>query len=152
MTGWGWVRIAAVLGFLGVGVGAFGAHGLKDRLDALGTAATYQTGVQYHMYHALALLALGVMAGPSRTTAGSVAGWAFLVGVILFSGSLYVLSLTGIKWLGAITPFGGVAMLIGWAALAVAAGSAAAGRADAARPAHARAGTAAEPVASERVQ
>jgi uncharacterized membrane protein YgdD (TMEM256/DUF423 family) len=126
MTGWGWVRVAAVLGFLGVGVGAFGAHGLKGRLDALGTAATYQTGVQYHMYHALALLAIGVMWGPFQPSrSGTVAAWAFVVGVALFSGSLYVLAVSGIKWLGAVTPFGGVAFLVGWAALAVAAGSSA---------------------------
>jgi uncharacterized membrane protein YgdD (TMEM256/DUF423 family) len=122
MTGWGWVRVGAVLGFLAVAIGAFGAHGLKARLDSLGTAATFQTGVQYHMYHALAILAVGVMTGPLKPgTAGSVAGWAFLAGVVLFSGSLYVLAVTGQKWLGMIAPFGGVAMMAGWVALAVAA-------------------------------
>src|SRR5262249_59735073 len=91
-------------------------------LDRLEPAAVFQTGVQYHMYHALALLAVGLMAGPSPTSrAGGVAAWAFLIGVVLFSGSLYVLALSGVRWLGAITPFGGVAMLVGWAALAVAA-------------------------------
>jgi uncharacterized membrane protein YgdD (TMEM256/DUF423 family) len=122
MSGWAWVRVGAVLGFLAVALGAFGAHGLRDKLEALGTSATYQTAVQYHMYHALALLAVGLMPGPFRSSgASTVAGWAFLSGVVVFSGSLYVLSLTGMKWLGAITPIGGVAMLVGWAALAVAA-------------------------------
>jgi uncharacterized membrane protein YgdD (TMEM256/DUF423 family) len=95
---------------------------LKERLEALGTAATYQTAVQYQMYHALGLLALGLLVHPyHRDTAVAVAGWSFLAGVILFSGSLYVLSVTGIKALGAVTPFGGVAMLVGWVAFAAAA-------------------------------
>jgi uncharacterized membrane protein YgdD (TMEM256/DUF423 family) len=107
------------MGFLAVGFGAFGAHGLKERLDALGTAAAFQTGVQYHMYHALALLALGAMTGPWRTgRAGSVAGWSFVFGVLLFSGSLYVLALTGFKKFGMVTPFGGLLLLLGWAAIA----------------------------------
>ena len=109
MTGMTWLRTGAVLGFLGVGFGAFGAHGLKKKLEALGTAASYQTAVQYHLYHALALLAVGLLALSGRSGAAlTVAGWAFLVGMILFSGSLYALALTGQKWLGAITPFGGV--------------------------------------------
>lgn len=122
MTGWSWVRIGAVLGFLGVALGAFGAHGFKARLESLGTGATFQTAVHYHMYHALALIAVGLMSGPFRSgVSWTVSGWSFLIGVLIFSGSLYVLALTGIKWLGAITPFGGLAMLVGWAALAVAA-------------------------------
>ncbi len=122
MTGWNWVRVGAVLGFLAVSLGAFGAHGLKGRLESLGTSANYQTAVQYHMMHALAILAVGLMAGPlAMNRPLSVAGWSFLVGVFVFSGSLYILAVTGVKWLGAITPFGGVAMLVGWVALAVAA-------------------------------
>src|SRR4051794_2462032 len=122
MTGWNWVRVGAFLGFLAVALGAFGAHGLKARLDSLGTGATFQTAVNYHMYHALALLAVGLMNGPFRSGTGTtVAGWSFLIGVLVFSGSLYVLALSGIKWLGAITPIGGVAMLVGWVALGVAA-------------------------------
>ena len=135
MNGWGWVRVGAVLGFLGVAIGAFGAHGLKARLDALGTMATFHTGVEYHFYHALALLAVGMMWGalpPSR--AANVAGWAFLVGVILFSGSLYVLSATGYKMLGMITPFGGLAFLVGWVALVVAASTMEGGPAAVNRP------------------
>jgi uncharacterized membrane protein YgdD (TMEM256/DUF423 family) len=124
MNGWAWIRIGAVLGFLAVAIGAFGAHGLKARLEELGTAVTFHTGVEYHFYHALAVLALGVAwERLGGKTAGDIAGWAFLAGVIIFSGSLYVLSVTGFKKLGMITPFGGVAFLVGWAALAVAASS-----------------------------
>jgi uncharacterized membrane protein YgdD (TMEM256/DUF423 family) len=125
MSGWAWVRIGAVLGFLAVALGAFGAHGLKDRLEALGTAATFQTAAQYHMYHALALVAVGLFAGPFRSSmALTAAGLAFLFGVIIFSGSLYVLAVTGMTRLGAITPIGGVLLLVGWLALAIGAGSA----------------------------
>jgi uncharacterized membrane protein YgdD (TMEM256/DUF423 family) len=103
-------------------MGAFGAHGLKDRLESLGQAANYQTAAHYHMYCALALLAVGLMSlhGSSGPSLG-VAGWSLLLGSLIFSGSLYVLSATGLKWLGAITPIGGVLILVGWAALAVAA-------------------------------
>jgi uncharacterized membrane protein YgdD (TMEM256/DUF423 family) len=128
MSGWNWVRVGAALGFLAVALGAFGAHGLKARLETLGTAANYQTAVQYHMYHALALLAVGLLPAWRQEAAANVAGWSFLVGIALFSGSLYVLALTGVKALGMITPFGGVAMLVGWAALAVAAASGPAAR------------------------
>ncbi len=119
MSGVFWLRAGSVLGFLGVALGAFGAHRLREKLTALGTSATYQTAVQYHMYHALALLALGLLPAGRATT---VAGWSFLAGVLLFSGSLYALALSGVKALGMITPFGGLAFLVGWAALAVAAG------------------------------
>jgi len=119
-----WLRIGAVWGFLSVAMGAFGAHGLKDRLNELGTAANFQTAAQYHMYHALALVAVGVLGCAGRTgTALSVAGWSFLTGSLIFSGSLYILSVSGIKWLGAITPIGGVLLLVGWAALAFVAGN-----------------------------
>jgi uncharacterized membrane protein YgdD (TMEM256/DUF423 family) len=119
-----WLQVGAVWGFLAVAMGAFGAHGLKDRLTALGQAASFQTAAQYHMYSALSLLAVGLLIMVGRSgTAATVAGWAFLVGSLLFSGSLYLLAVTGLKWLGAITPLGGVAMLVGWAALAVAAGA-----------------------------
>jgi uncharacterized membrane protein YgdD (TMEM256/DUF423 family) len=119
-----WLRIGAVLGFLAVGMGTFGAHALKSKLEALGTAATYQAAVRNHMYHALALLAVGLLALSGRSGAAlAVAGWGFLIGVLIFSGSLYVLALTGIKRLGAITPIGGLALLVGWLALAVAAGA-----------------------------
>lgn len=124
MSGGAWIRVGSVLGFLAVAIGAFGAHGLKARLDALGTAATFHTGVEYHFYHTLAIVMLGLMCGPSRTQgASSVAGWAFLIGVLLFSGSIYVLSITGVRKLGMITPFGGLCFLVGWVSLFLAAAS-----------------------------
>ena len=123
MSGWIWVRIGAIFGLLGVGLGAFGAHGLKEKLQTLGTTATFHTATEYHLYHALALLAVGLLAPAGRPgSALSVAGWSFLVGILLFSGSLYALAVTGYTKLGAITPFGGILFLVGWIALAVAAG------------------------------
>jgi uncharacterized membrane protein YgdD (TMEM256/DUF423 family) len=129
-----WLRIGAIWGFLAVSMGAFGAHGLQERFQSLGNQpgglvterlqANFQTAAQYHMYCALALLAVGLMAAAGR--GGSplqAAGWSFLLGSLIFSGSLYILSVTGLRWLGAITPIGGVLMLAGWLALAVAAGS-----------------------------
>ena len=112
-----WLVLGGISGLLAVGAGAFGAHGLKDVLseDLLGT---FETAVRYQMYHALALLVVGVLwkAGSSRSL--SIAGWSFTVGSVIFSGSLYLLVFTGQKWLGAITPVGGAAFLIGWGALA----------------------------------
>lgn len=123
MSGWIWVRIGAIFGLLGVGLGAFGAHGLKEKLQTLGTTATFHTATEYHLYHALALLAVGLLALAGRSgSALSVAGWSFLVGILLFSGSLYALAVTGYTKLGAITPLGGILFLVGWIALAVAAG------------------------------
>jgi uncharacterized membrane protein YgdD (TMEM256/DUF423 family) len=119
-----WIQVGAFWGFLAVAMGAFGAHGFKDRLAELGTGANFQTAAQYHMYCALALLALGLLVTTGRSgLAASLAGWGLFVGSLIFSGSLYVLALTGLRWLGAITPIGGVAILVGWAALAVAAGT-----------------------------
>jgi len=113
-----WMLIAAVNGFLAVAAGAFGAHGLRTMLDA-SALQTVETGVRYHMYHALAigLAALALRAAPSARWAAAL----FLAGIILFSGSLYALALTGLRGLGMITPFGGLAFLAGWAALGVAA-------------------------------
>lgn len=105
-------RLAAALGFLAVALGAFGAHGLKPVLERHGTLATWETAVLYHAVHAVALLTLAARARVPVFTA-----WCFLAGIAVFSGSLYVLSVTGIRWLGAITPLGGVAFLAGWAAL-----------------------------------
>lgn len=113
-------RLAAALGFLAVALGAFGAHGLKPLLEHHGTAATWETAVLYHALHAVALLALAARPRPPAFTA-----WCFLAGIVVFSGSLYVLALTGVRWLGAITPLGGVALLAGWAALVWRPGSAA---------------------------
>jgi uncharacterized membrane protein YgdD (TMEM256/DUF423 family) len=129
-----WLRVGAVWGFLAISMGAFGAHGLEDRFTALGSApgsltaerlkANFNTGAQYHMYCALAILAVGILAIQGRGGAAlQVAGWLFLLGSLIFSGSLYVLATTGLRWLGAITPIGGLAMIAGWVALAVAAGS-----------------------------
>lgn len=110
----------AVSGGMAVAAGAFGAHALRTRLppDLL---AVFQTGAQYQLAHALALLASGWMAGRAPGCAASAAGWLFLAGTVLFSGSLYALALSGVRPLGAVTPFGGVALLCGWAALAWAA-------------------------------
>lgn len=119
-----WLRVGAAWGFLAVAMGAFGAHGLKERLDQVGRVENFHTAAQYHMYMALALVAVGLLGLLGRSGAAvQVAGWTFLVGSATFSGTLYALSLTGHRWLGAITPFGGVLMLVGWAALAVAAGA-----------------------------
>lgn len=119
-----WMQVGAVWGFLAVAIGAFGAHGLKARLAELGQTANFQTATHYHMYCALALLAVGGLVLHGRTgTAVNLAGWSLLIGSLIFSGSLYLMGLTGLRWLGAITPIGGGIMLVGWVALAVAAGS-----------------------------
>lgn len=114
----------AVFGFLAVAVGAFGAHGLKEHLDE-DALAVYQTGVQYHMAHALAMvlaaLAADRLAGQAGERAALRAGWCFAAGILIFSGSLYALAVSGVKILGAITPIGGVCFLAGWVLLASAA-------------------------------
>jgi uncharacterized membrane protein YgdD (TMEM256/DUF423 family) len=109
--------IAAINGALAVAFGAFGAHGLQGRIDAH-AIGVFETGARYHMYHALAigLAALAVRSGAASTPA-SVAAASFLIGIILFSGSLYLLALTGVRSLGFVTPFGGLAFLVGWIAL-----------------------------------
>jgi uncharacterized membrane protein YgdD (TMEM256/DUF423 family) len=112
-----------VAGFIAVGFGAFGAHGLRGRLSP-DMLAVFETGVRYHMYHALALLLTAALAARPGINAGraiAAAGWLFVSGIVLFSGSLYLLAVTGVTILGAITPIGGVAFLAGWAALAIAA-------------------------------
>ena len=103
-----------------VALGAFGAHGLRARLgpDLL---ATFEIGVRYQMYHALGLLAVGLALSRWPSSAGVLAGWLFVAGTLVFSGSLYVLALSNLRWLGAITPIGGLAFLAGWACLAWAA-------------------------------
>jgi uncharacterized membrane protein YgdD (TMEM256/DUF423 family) len=109
--------LGCVFGALGVAIGAFAAHGLRSTLSAQ-DLATFEVGVRYHMYHAFALLAAGWAVDKWGAATASAAGWAFVVGIALFSGSLYMLVLTGPRWLGAITPIGGVAFLVGWALLA----------------------------------
>ena len=108
-----WTVVGAILGFLGVAAGAFGAHGLRSSLPA-DRMEIFETAVRYQMYHALALLAVGPL-GASR------AGWAFLLGTAIFSGSLYLLVLTDRRWFGAVTPLGGLFLLAGWVLLALAA-------------------------------
>jgi uncharacterized membrane protein YgdD (TMEM256/DUF423 family) len=106
----------SLIAFIGVALGAFGAHSLKSRLtpDML---AIFEVGVRYQMYHAFGLFIVAWASARWPNSNFNPAGWSFIVGVIIFSGSLYLLSLTGIRWLGAITPAGGIAFLIGWAIL-----------------------------------
>jgi len=116
------IQTAAILGALAVGIGAFGAHGLKEILAETGRAETFETAVKYHFYHSLAIFLIGLLAivkpeWKKLTTAAIL----MVVGILIFSGSLYVLSLTGITWLGAITPLGGVAFIAGWVLVFVAA-------------------------------
>lgn len=112
--------IGSLAGALGVALGAFGAHGLRSRLSP-DMLAVFETGVRYEMYHAVALLALAALMTRFDGWLFHLAGWAFTIGIVLFSGSLYLLALTGIRVLGAITPIGGVALILGWACLAIAA-------------------------------
>ncbi len=108
-----WLISSAIFGFLGVALGAFGAHSLKNVLDEY-EISVYEKAVLYQMFHTLPLLAVGLLQSFSKETYFSIAGWGFFIGIILFSGSLYLLSTTGMKWLGAITPIGGVAFLFDW--------------------------------------
>lgn len=113
--------IAALLGGLSVALGAFGAHALRGRIEET-LLANYQTGVSYMFYHVLGLFAAALALGRWPASALPVwAGWLFIVGIVFFSGSLFVMALTGMRWLGAITPIGGVAFIIGWLLLAAAA-------------------------------
>lgn len=117
-----WTALGALSGLVSVAAGAFGAHALKQRLPA-DLLVIFETASRYQMYHALALVLVGILASrgglPERVSAPlQLAGGLFVVGTVLFSGSLYVLSLSGQRWLGAITPLGGLAFLAGWLALA----------------------------------
>ena len=110
--------IAAILGFLAVAFGAFGAHGLRERLSPE-MMAVFEIGVRYQMYHVFALLTVAAaIAHFGRARMLLVAGWSFVAGILIFSGSLYALALTGTGMFGAITPIGGVGLLLGWACLA----------------------------------
>ena len=112
------ITLASLSGMFAVILGAFGAHGLKNRLDAY-SMGVFETAVQYHFYHSLALLAVGMLAlSQPQTTLLKSSGWLFLLGIFIFSGSLYLLSVTGVRWLGAVTPLGGLAFIGGWACLA----------------------------------
>lgn len=112
--------IGALSGFVAVGLGAFGAHGLRNRLSPE-MLAVFETGVRYQMYHTLAILIVALTAARLDGWLIRTAGWLFTAGIVVFSGSLYVLALSGITMLGAITPLGGLAFLAGWACLAIAA-------------------------------
>jgi uncharacterized membrane protein YgdD (TMEM256/DUF423 family) len=115
------IILGSLNAFLAVGLGAFGAHGLQNKLTEQ-MLAIYETGIKYHMMHALGLVLIGII---SRWTSDSLlvtwSGWLICAGIVLFSGSLYVLSISGIRWLGAITPLGGLSFLAGWILLAIAA-------------------------------
>src|SRR5688572_10406206 len=111
--------LASFSGLTGVALGAFGAHGLRDRLGGLADGAQrltwWQTGAHYHLVHALALAIVAVVWPKAAGTALAVSGWAFVAGTLLFSGSLYAMTLTGVRVLGAVTPFGGLGFMVGWA-------------------------------------
>jgi uncharacterized membrane protein YgdD (TMEM256/DUF423 family) len=112
------LQLAGISGAIAVGLGAFGAHGLEALLIQNGRLDTFQTAVNYHFYHTLALLGIGVLAIVKPDWKGiSFAAWSMVLGILIFSGSLYILSLTGITWLGAITPLGGLAFILGWSSL-----------------------------------
>lgn len=116
------IVLGAVLAGLGVAAGAFGAHGLADRVTPE-RLAVYETGARYQVYHALALLAVGLLARWGNGKALRAAGWLFVAGIALFSGSLYLLVLTDTPMLGAVTPFGGVAFMVAWGLVAWSAAS-----------------------------
>ena len=125
-----WIVIGAILGALGVGFGAYGAHGLSELLtkrfgysgdDLTHRLALFETAVRYQMYHAVALVLIGLALAQQDTKSWRFAGWAFLVGVLIFSGLLKIMTFASHdwNWLGAIVPIGGVSLIIGWVALAV---------------------------------
>lgn len=119
------MTLAGLNGFLAVALGAFGAHGLKGYLEGLEDAAQrlawWETAAHYHLTHALALCAVGILAPRLSPGLARLSGWGFQLGILLFCGSLYVMTLTGIRVLGAVTPIGGVGMLLGWLGLMLAA-------------------------------
>jgi uncharacterized membrane protein YgdD (TMEM256/DUF423 family) len=122
MMGRVFLGLGAMSGFVAVAAGAFGAHALRDRLSAE-YLAVFETAARYQMYHALALLAVALLLSLRPVGTLQWAGWLFVVGTTLFCGSLYALALTGTRWLGAITPLGGIAFLAGWICLALSARS-----------------------------
>jgi uncharacterized membrane protein YgdD (TMEM256/DUF423 family) len=114
------LALGALSALVAVAAGAFGAHALRNRL-APDTLSVFESSARYQMYHALALLAVAWVVSRWPSGAAVTAGWLFVAGTVIFSGSLYLLSLTGQRWLGAVTPLGGLAFILGWAALAWAA-------------------------------
>jgi uncharacterized membrane protein YgdD (TMEM256/DUF423 family) len=113
------IMTASILLAFAVAIGAFGAHGLKAHLSEA-MLQTWKTGVEYHFYHALGLLLIGVLSVSMQSNLLNWSAIFLFAGIILFSGSLYILAITGIKWLGAITPLGGISFIVGWVLLAVA--------------------------------
>lgn len=109
-----WIRLGAVFMFLGVALGAFGAHGLKDVFERHGSLEWWRTAVLYHLIHALGLFAVGWLSQGLPSSKWTWAGMALVGGICLFSGSLYLMSVTGLRWLGAITPLGGLLFLTAW--------------------------------------
>ncbi len=116
-----WIACGALLGGLAVVLGAFGAHGLTDYLAAHEQTANYETAVRYQMYHALALVLVGMIADRRPSRSLNIAGWCFLLGVVLFSGALYGIALSGVRQLGMVAPAGGALLIAGWVLLAFAA-------------------------------
>lgn len=113
-----WLVVSALLGGLGVALGAFGAHGLKKIVDP-DLLQVWETGVRYHLFHTLALFGIGLLRRQIEGTALTVGGWLFVAGITIFSGTLYLMTVTGARWLGAITPIGGLSLIAGWVALAI---------------------------------
>lgn len=113
-----WVLIGSLLAMIGVAIGAFGTHGLQATLEANGRVDTFHTATQYQMYHALALLAVGWLSRQSSHRLIPVAGYLFVAGILLFSGSLYILAVLNLPFMGAIAPLGGAAFIAGWGCLA----------------------------------
>lgn len=109
--------LGALSAFIGVAAGAFGAHGLKSQMSSE-MLSVFEVGVRYQMYHAFALIVVAWLEAKWPTSLVTTGGWLFVTGTILFSGSLYLLSISGVRWLGVITPFGGLAFLAGWVCLA----------------------------------
>lgn len=107
----------SILGFFGVGIGAFGAHAFKPMLEASGRVDTFETGVRYLFYHAIALVLVGILSKEFPVKAMAYSGYSFLFGVLIFSGSLFLICFTGIKVFGAVAPIGGTLMILGWALL-----------------------------------
>ena len=113
-----WIVIGALMGALGVGLGAFGAHGIKDSVGPE-QLAWWETGTQYHLFHAPVIVLFGLLR--RGAPGGNAAGWALLAGILIFSGTLYAMALGAPRWFGAITPIGGLLLIVGWVLLALAA-------------------------------
>ena len=113
-----WLVVASCHGFLAVALGAFGAHGLRDKLS-VEMLVVFETGVRYQLLHAITLLMVSWASSRWPVPGVNWAGWLFVAGILIFSGSLYVLAISGIRWLGAVTPLGGLCLILGWGILAV---------------------------------